>query len=151
MNEIDFLNKALSKMTEKLNTYSLNYVADVVIYPVSESAAGSVGDIVKSVFGSAVLGGTSESNTHELREELLSGLSYAGDSGAHANRKYVGSSEHEQDLENIRNKLKPMLANCLSVTSFWLKEGHPFYPVFWDFAFLVEGANKFIIIGSSSD
>ncbi|WP_339074658.1 hypothetical protein [Teredinibacter turnerae] len=151
MNEIDYLNKALSKVTDKLNSYSLNYVADVMIYPVSESAAGSVGEIVKSVFGSAVLGGASESNTHELHEELLSGLSYAGDSGAYANKKYVGSSEHVRDLQNITNKLKPVLTNCSSVTSFWLKEGHPFYPVFWDFAFLVEGGNKFIIIGSSSD
>lgn len=117
MNEIDFLNKTLSKVTDKLNSYSLNYVANVEIYPVSESVVGSVGEIVKSVFGSAVLGGTSESNTHELCEELLSGLSYAGDPGAHANRKYVGSSEHEQDLENIRNKLKPVLSNCMSVTS----------------------------------
>jgi|GEM_PF-1010749 len=151
MNEIDFLNKALTKATDKLNSHALNYVADVVIYPISESAGNSIDEIVKSVFGSAVLGGASESNTSALHEELLSGLSYAGDSGAYANKKYVGSSEHKQDLENIRNKLKPVLANCSGVTSFWLKEGHPFYPVFWDFAFLVEGANKFIIIGSSSD
>ena len=151
MNEIDFLNKALTKVTDKLNSYSLNYVADVMIYPISESAGDSIEEIVKSVFDSPLLGGTSESNTSELHEDLLSGLSYAGDSGAHANKKYVGSSEHKLDLENVMTKLRPVLVNCSSVTSFWLKEGHPFYPVFWDFAFLIESDNKFIIIGSSSD
>jgi len=151
MNEIGFLNKALAKVTDKLNLYSLNYVADVEVYSVSEALVGSVSEIVKSVLGTAVLGGTAESSGSALLEELLLGLSYAGDSGAHANTKYVGSVEHRQDLENIKNKLKPLLASCSNVTSFWLKEGHPFYPVFWDFAFLVQGGNNFIIIGSSSD
>lgn len=39
-----------------------------------------------------------------------------------------------------------------TIMSFWLKEGHPFYPVFWDFAFLIEKNNDAIVfIGSSSD
>ena len=151
MNEIEFLNKALVKITDKLNSYSLNYVADVEIYPIDKGISGSTADVVKSVFNSAVLGGESESNTSELLEELMAGLSYAGDSGAHSNLKYVGSPEHKQDLENLKNKLKPVLASNSSITSFWLKEGHPFYPVFWDFAFSVDGSNRFIVIGSSSD
>lgn len=151
MNEIDFLNNAIKKVTFKLNSNSLNYVADIEIYPLSDDVQGSISDTIKSVFSSAIIGGESSSNTSELFEELISGLSYTGDSGAHSNLKYVGSDEHKQDLENIKNKLKPILASFSNIISFWLKEGHPFYPVFWDFAFLVKGGHQFIIIGSSSD
>ena len=150
MNEIDFFKKALNKVTKKLNSRSLNYVASVEIYPIRSE--GNVEQIIKSVFGSeAIVGGTVVSDKDELFKELMFGLSYAGDTGAYASLKYVGSAEHERDLNNIKNKLKPLLANCSKVTSFWLKEGHPFYPVFWDFAFLIDGNEKFILIGSSSD
>ena len=38
------------------------------------------------------------------------------------------------------------------VMGFWLKAGHPFYPVYWDYAFLFEvGNDAFVLIGSSSD
>jgi hypothetical protein len=38
------------------------------------------------------------------------------------------------------------------VWSFWLEEGHPFYPVQWDFAYVLAGHNGAeVFIGSSSD
>ncbi len=94
------------KITNKLNSYSLNYVADVEIYPIHKGFSGPTGNVVKSVFSSAIIVGKSESNTSELLEELIAGLSYAGDPGAHSNLEHVGSSEHKQDFENLKNKLK---------------------------------------------
>jgi hypothetical protein len=44
------------------------------------------------------------------------------------------------------------LAAALLVQSFWLKKGHPDYPVFWDFAFVIAGSSAAeVFIGSSSD
>jgi hypothetical protein len=38
------------------------------------------------------------------------------------------------------------------VVAFRLKEGHPFYPVFWDFAFLIEiDQESILLMASSSD
>ena len=38
------------------------------------------------------------------------------------------------------------------IERFWLKEGHPAYPVFWDFAFVIAGPHETkVFIGSSSD
>jgi len=153
MINIEYLNNALTKITDKLNSKCLNYVADVKIYAAFNYSGKSIQEVVRSVFGNeAVAGGSSTVDEHIFIDELVSGLSYVGDDGSHANRKYVGSEEHSNDLKNLKNKLKPLLSGCTRVTQFSLKEGHPFYPVFWDFAFLFEdGIDAYIAIGSSSD
>jgi hypothetical protein len=39
-----------------------------------------------------------------------------------------------------------------TIVSFWLKDGHPFYPVFWDFACVkIAPGTAEVFIGSSSD
>jgi hypothetical protein len=38
------------------------------------------------------------------------------------------------------------------VVNFWLKAGHPAYPVFWGFAFVIAGPRGAeVFVGSSSD
>jgi len=55
-------------------------------------------------------------------------------------------------LTDLERKLKPLLSKAGKITRFTLKKGHPFYPVFWDFAFNIEVENEsYIIIGASSD
>ena len=140
-------------MTSELNEYSLNYVVDIQVYNVPEGVPTNLDSRVKSVLGAkATIGGSTASTSSELIEELISGLSFVGDTGSYPNPKYVGSREHRDDLNTVKSKLKPLLINNPIVTRFLFKEGHPFYPVFWDFAFLVEaGVNQCLIIGSSSD
>lgn len=153
MNELHYLRKAIARMLSKLNAHSLNYVAEVEFYEISLETSGNLNDCVKDALGAnSVVGGSIESNVSELMSELISGLSYVGDDGSHSNRGYVGTAEHKSDLDSISNKIRPFFNASSKVTSFWLKEGHPFYPVFWDFAFFIEGGNhKYILIGSSSD
>jgi len=153
MIEIEFLNKAIKKVEDKLNSKSLNYVASVEIYAAPGYSGKSIEEIAKFVFGStAKVGGSCQASAKEISDDLISGLSYGGDGGAYASREYVGTDEHLRDLENVKSKLKPLLAKCNLYINFWLKEGHPFYPVFWDFAFILEdGSDAYIAIGSSSD
>ena len=43
-------------------------------------------------------------------------------------------------------------AGAALLAQFWLRDGHPAYPVFWDFAFVIAGsAGGQVFIGSSSD
>jgi len=44
------------------------------------------------------------------------------------------------------------ISDATTIKRFWLKQGHPAYPVFWDFAFVVIGTQQVeLFIGSSSD
>jgi hypothetical protein len=50
-----------------------------------------------------------------------------------------------------RNR-RPPTAPLTLIERFWRKEGHPAYPVFWDFAFVIAGPTEAeVFIGSSSD
>ncbi|MGN6808031.1 MAG: hypothetical protein ACTHJZ_19095 [Trinickia sp.] len=55
-------------------------------------------------------------------------------------------------LEKLLSDLRVTASKAIKVESFTLEEGHPFYPVFWDFAFLFRAASEAtIFIGASSD
>jgi hypothetical protein len=49
-------------------------------------------------------------------------------------------------------ELKSKVDVASLLAHFWLQEGHPAYPVFWDFAFVVAGPEGgLVFLGSSSD
>lgn len=77
---------------------------------------------------------------------------YQGDDGSHPGRDYLASMTFKQDADFVMAQLEGLVSGASLLTLFWLKEGHPFYPVFWDFAFMIErGDDAFVLIGSSSD
>lgn len=79
-------------------------------------------------------------------------ISWNGDEGAFPNRKYLFASDFNTDLEDALAKLRRLLKDATGFWEFVLVEGHPFYPVFWEFSFLIKSPDKnYIFIGSSSD
>ncbi|MFN8446082.1 MAG: hypothetical protein U0175_35150 [Caldilineaceae bacterium] len=98
------------------------------------------------------IGGSSIVSPDEMLSEVVSAISYQGDRGSHPNLDYLASSEFNSVKELIVHAVRRIVASAAQVMSFWIKEGHPFYPVFWDFAFLIEcNSHAFVLIGSSSD
>lgn len=148
----DFDNQ-LEDIVDLIHGETLNYVADVVLYPPVSIVSKSIDEIVKAVLGpEAVIRNTSPSNAQDVQEELKYALSYAGYESSHPCKEYVGSEAQKQHLVELSNKLELFLSRAAKITSFNLSSGHPFYPVFWDFAFIIEVADKaYIFIGSSSD
>ena len=62
------------------------------------------------------------------------------------------SKDFDSDAENLFRDLKELFVDHSKVVSFLLDSGHPFYPVFWDFAFLIrKSESSYVFIGSSSD
>lgn len=153
MKEIEFLINKLKSVLERINDDSLNYVAEIQIYPVVGYAKKPAIEVIKrALIGDIVIGNTFQSNVRDVLSEFKSALSYAGDDGSYSNRSYVGTNEHSNHLADITKKLKYILSKASNITGFSLKEGHPFYPVFWDFAFILEiGSDAYVVIGSSSD
>lgn len=79
-------------------------------------------------------------------------IGWTGDDGAHPNHTYQLSKEFESDFENLIRGLNALLEGHSQIISFDLESGHPFYPVFWDFAFLIRTPGTgYVLIGSSSD
>src|SRR4029453_1808059 len=83
-----------------------------------------------------------------IRECLL----WRGDDGAHPNREYQSSEEFVGDVTRLLEDVLQMLSAFSRISWFTLDDGHPFYPVFWDFAFLCRNEKRsLVLIGSSSD
>jgi len=152
MNTEYFTNK-LALVIEKINDNSLNYVADVLLYPPTIVGANSTEESVKSVLGGNVqIEGLSQVSAKNVISELKLSLGYSGDYGSHPNNDYVGSGQYKTHIADLENKFKPLLASATKISSFTIKDGHPFYPVFWDFAFIIEANGEaYVFIGSSSD
>jgi hypothetical protein len=52
----------------------------------------------------------------------------------------------------VLSHLEQFAAPSTAIWSFWLKDGHPHYPVQWDFAYVLAGpGGAEVFIGSSSD
>jgi hypothetical protein len=147
------INERLNALCNTLGKNSLNYAVNIRLYPALGLVGCNLADIVTSAFGhSVVIGGAQTASPAALIEGLKEGLGYSGDNGSHPNLAFISSTEFEDRKNEILKYFSDLLSNADRVVSFWLKEGHPFYPVFWDFAYMVEmGADAYVFIGSSSD
>jgi hypothetical protein len=64
----------------------------------------------------------------------------------------VASAEYAHLLAGASAELREEFGHSDSIYYLWFAAGHPYYPVFWDFAFLIERQrDSFLFIGSSSD
>ncbi len=147
------INERLNTLCRTLGRDSLNYAADIQLYASPGMAGSSVAEIVTTAVGhNVVVGGAEVSGSSTLVESLKAGLEYSGDDGSHPNRAFLSGVEFSVRKDEVLACFRDFLKDADRVVSFWLKEGHPFYPVFWDFAYMIEkGDDAYVFIGSSSD
>lgn len=153
MQEIINMNSVFDEFFALVNAKSLNYVADIRFFEAPGLGGQSADVIVKSCFGSvAEIGKTSIANVDDVLVELKAGLEYQGDEGSHPNTEFVGSAQHQNQVNEIMRCMNNLVLKSTQIIGLWLKEGHPYYPVFWDFAFIIEfDVQAYVLIGSSSD
>jgi hypothetical protein len=147
------INEAFEDISRKLFRNSLNYCATFKLFPCGKTAGRSLQDLVQMKFGDhAVVGGSAVSTTKQVIDELSAALVYRGDHGSYPSPDYLESNESKEDCKGIISSIQKILDRSVRVVAFRLKEGHPFYPVFWDFAFLIEtDQESILLIASSSD
>jgi len=147
------INERLDALCDKLGQKSLNYDVKIHLYASPGMAGSSLVEIVTTALGhSVVVGGAESSASSMLVESLKAGLEYSGDDGSHPNRAFLSGVEFSVSKAEVLALFSDFLEDADRVVSFWLKEGHPFYPVFWDFAYTIEkGDDAYVFIGSSSD
>ncbi len=140
----------LSKLQSLL--YGYNYAVFLHTYHVPVMRGASVEDYIVQAFPNAQVGGLQPVSAQEMLVDVEQSLRYAGDAGAGPKPTALNSSRFEHLLAAVLSYLQQRVAGATSITSFWLRRGHPAHPVFWDFAFVIVGSDQVeIFVGSSSD
>lgn len=132
---------------------ALNYSASFNLYAAPDFGRESFQTILKSsVAPTSVLGGSISVTSSEVLEEIRDALNYRGDAGAHPNLSFLDSKDASLMFDEAIAAVETLLKGADALSAIWFKEGHPFYPVFWDFAFIiVHQADACVLIGSASD
>ncbi len=143
----------MSAICDLLNLGSINYTVFLQSSDLSLPGDRPSAEVVQAALGTgAVVGGAGSVTVAELVDEVQARLRYPGASGAGPAPGVIDSTRFKELLATLTTELRAVCARASSIEQFWLKAGHPAYPVFWDFAFLVRSeAVSHVLIGSSSD
>ena len=147
------INASLGQISKKLFTDSMNYQTSFRFLKITGGAGRSLQSILDQSLEDTVEIGGSESISNELfHEDCRDKISYQGDHGSHPNLIYIQSKGFSESLTSLLLALQQITDTSDLLLSFWLLEGNPFYPVFWEFSYLIESkGDSYIFIGSSSD
>lgn len=145
--------ETVSAIANLLNLGGTNYTVFLRSSAVSLADDCPSAELVRAALGTAaVIGGTRSIGRDELLDEVRASLSYAGDAGAGPAPGVVESARFTELLATLTTELRAACDGATDIEQFRLEAGHPAYPVFWDFAFLVRNKTEsHVLVGSSSD
>lgn len=145
--------QVLEEIAKTLNADTRNYSVYLQFFEVPLPKSAGKEAFIKTALGAeAVLGGIQEVEKSSVWPSLKDALLYAGANGAGPAAATIRSEKLLALMDVLENEVRYLVDAASNVESFWLQDGHPAYPVFWDFAFLMSGkAGASILIGSSSD
>ena len=130
--------------------YGINYEVWFNLYGPADPEL-SLSDTLKSLISKdCEISGVLLSTPGEATSKIMDMVLYEGDTGS-------GPLE----LESKKSEISELIGKVLSsieiekaemVVEFGFKNGHPAYPVFWDFAYDIHSKGKrWVLVGSSSD
>lgn len=146
--------ETLDQIAAKLQENSMNYSVFLRVYDVEEAQAKDALTVIQHALRTekALLGGIGQTSAESVWPDIEESLLYSGDTGAGPSDASLRSDAFRALLRQLECDCRALTAVSTNIERFWLKEGHPGYPVFWDFAFLFWRTNKAtVLIGSSSD
>jgi hypothetical protein len=133
--------------------YGRNYAVHLRVYRLPFSPDAGVEQYIAQALGpAAVIGGSSRATEQEVLTAVNEALRHEGDDGYGPPRSALQSQKFEELVSMVRFHLDQALGAASVIERFWLKDGHPDYPVYWDFAFVIAGPRAAeVFVGSSSD
>ena len=133
--------------------YGYNYQVFLRVYRALFAPDESAAWYVAQALGpSAVITGSVPVAGAVIAAEVEQSLRYAGDEGSGPKPSALRSRRFNELVPAVLSELERAIAGATLLVAFGLREGHPAYPVFWDFAFVIAGpAGGLVFIGSSSD
>jgi len=136
-----------------LDSDGTNYTTFLKSYSRTPGDVGEIQDIVEELIGQRVaLDEIRDCDIAEITAELRDCLGYAGEQGAGPGPHTLQLPEFSNLLQKIIDDVAHAIEHSYVVKSFQFVDGHPAYPVFWSFAFLILGKDCHqLLVGSSSD
>ncbi|MFN0019376.1 MAG: hypothetical protein ACKVP0_14015 [Pirellulaceae bacterium] len=133
--------------------YGWNYQVFLRAYRVPFASGEPAEWYIAQALGSAaVVGGSVPVTGPEVIAEVERSLRYVGDEGSGPKPSALQSPRFEELVTGVVGEVTRAAARAVLLNEFWLREGHPGYPVFWDFAYVIAGPDGgLVFIGSSSD
>ena len=157
-NMVDQIEDLLRQITHKLSNDAWfgkgpsNYVVDAKIFCGEPKSDLNEIELIENLIPKSIVGDIEKSDLSELIDVVKGCFEFSGDEGSHPNRKYLVSDEFKDDLSQLLEKFQISFSENKEIFKFRLKDGHPFYPVYWDYAFFIKSKeNNCILIASSSD
>lgn len=143
----------LNKITARLHGNATNYSVFLRAYEVPYVQPMGPDVLIRAGLGAeTALGGIDDVDAGIVCAEVEDALSYPGDDGAGPGESVLQSETFVELIDELKGELLRLASASRKIQRFWLQDGHPAYPVFWDFAFLFWEEDKAtIFIGSSSD
>ena len=130
-----------------------NFTASIDLFS-GDSAVGGETEAIQQILGNlAVVDFVSTCNWDELSTKFNECINWPGwDEHSQPNHRYQLSTEFSNDTSELLSKLERLFEDNVGIWEFELSNGHPFYPVYWDFAYVIRRPNRdYVFIGSSSD
>ena len=145
--------ETLAQISAALNAGSTNYFVFLRLYEVQPVHPVDSDALVQMALGTGgELGGIEQIQPELVWPTVKDALLYAGDAGAGPSDLVLKSGKFRSLIDLLGEQIHAMVKGSTMIESFWLRSGHPAYPVFCDFALIFrheEGAA--IFIGASSD
>jgi hypothetical protein len=143
----------LNEIAETLHENSLNYSVSLGIFTSQHKKSLTNEDIICKALNSNVSFYEMHSvEKQEILHTVMSSLMYAGDEGSGPSKENINSHKFKSLLRDLTISLTKIISSSTENYSFCIKDGHPYYPVFWDFSFLFVRNNfSLVFIGTSSD
>jgi hypothetical protein len=133
MNDVIWINSKFDEISKALFRGSLNYYASFRMWECDDHAGLSAEEIIKAALGSkATLGSTYLISAEDAMMEIRDSFAYIGDDSSYPGKKSMNSDSFKNKVEEIVNTLLERFRSADQIIGFWLKDGHPFYPVYWD-------------------
>jgi hypothetical protein len=143
----------LNEIATILNTGALNYTVFLKSFdiPLTRPLPSEV--LIRQALGeAATVGGIEKVQSASVWPEVQEALLYAGEPGAGPSAIMLTSEAFAASMKMLEHTIGELAGTAAEIESFWLRKGHPAYPVFWDFAFIFKANTRAtILIGSSSD
>lgn len=152
MIEVDQINDALAEYCHELEHDSCNYTVSAKLYLSVGPPSREPHEVVTDVFGPYAKVDQREASFDAVVASLREGFQFRGDFGAHPSLSFLESSRATAMLRLVEASLEQLLVPYERISSVEFVSGHPFYPVFWEYAYVIQRTNEaYILVASSSD